>query len=498
MYTAIAYPNGQPHMGHFLELIEADALVRFKKSIQEYDVFFLTGTDEHGSKMVETAKKENLSPYELATKNAAVFQNLKKDIDIEYTDFIRTTEERHIKTAQDLWLKMMDNGDIYKKKYQGLYCVGCESFKTEKDLIDGKCPNHDRAPEMIEEENYFFKLSKYTDILIEKLETRELKIIPEFRKNEIVNFAKNGLEDVSFSRPKEVLPWGIEVPNNPHHVMYVWCDALTNYVSGTGYSDNLQRFEKYWPADVHIIGKDISRFHALIWPAMLLSAGIEIPRSIFIHEFVTSKGKKMSKSLGNTINPFDVIEYYGSEALRFFLLKETVKGEDIDFTWARFHNIYESELVNGIGNLVNRIFVMTQKYMNGKVPAVHKDENIEHLIQQAWRNYNKFFDEFDFKNALESCLQLVYFSNRFITEKAPWELFKKDPEAGKHVMFLLLEILSNIALMLYPFIPKTSIILQKALGVGLEKVSIPYGKIREGFRLDAVALLFQKKDMPER
>lgn len=489
--TAIAYPNAKPHMGHFLEFVEADALARYKK-MKEFDVFFLTGTDEHGLKIEEKAKELHMTPQDLVNQNTQIFQHLKTDMDVDYSDFIRTTDDRHVKTAQEIWTKIYEKGDLYKKQYKGLYCIGCESFKTEKELIHGKCPDHEKEPIVLEEENYFFRLSKYTDILIEKLESGELSIIPEFRKNEIVNVARKGLLDVSFSRPKASLSWGIEVPNNSQHVMYVWCDALTNYLSGIGYSDNPKLFTRYWPADVHIIGKDISRFHALIWPAMLLSVELPLPKKIFIHEFVTSKGKKMSKTIGNIIDPFIVMSKYGSEALRFFLLKETVNGSDVDFTWARFHNTYEAELVNGVGNLINRVFVIAQKYLNGRTPKAYRDKETEQMIRSAWRDYETFFNQYDFKTALESCLRLVYFSNRYISETEPWNLFKQDVERFKQVIFILLEILANISLMLYPFIPRTSLKMQRALGVSTDKLTIPYGKVREGFRLENVGILFPK------
>lgn len=489
--TAIAYPNAKPHIGHFLEFIQADTLARFKK-MRGVDAFLLTGTDEHGQKMVEKAKALGITPEKLAEENRRYFQDLKETIDMDYSDFIATTEERHIKTAQEVWNRIYDKGDLYKKEYEGLYCVGCESFKTEKDLVNGKCPEHDKEPILLKEENYFFRLSRYGDALIEKLQSGELRIIPEFRTNEIVNVIKSGLLDVSFSRPKTSLSWGIEVPNNANHVMYVWCDALTNYLSGAGFADNPERFEKYWPCDVHMIGKDISRFHALIWPAMLMSADIPIPKSIFIHEFITSKGKKMSKTIGNVVDPYEVIGKYGSEALRFFILKEGVKGADVDFTWARFHNLYEAELVNGLGNLVNRILVISQKYMGGKVPKMHKDDETESMIRQAWREYDTSMEQFDFKAALESCLNLVYFSNRFINDQEPWKLFKEDRTRFYQVLYILLEVLANIALMILPFIPTTALKIQKILGVSTDKLSIPYGKVREGFRIEPMEILFPK------
>lgn len=491
--TAIAYPNAKPHIGHFLEFIQADALARFKK-MKGFDAFLLTGTDEHGQKMVEKAKTLGTTPEQLAEENRRYFRELKETIDMDYSDFIATTEERHIKTAQEIWNRIYDKGDLYKKEYEGLYCVGCESFKTEKDLVNGKCPEHDKEPVPLKEENYFFRLSKYADALIEKLETGELRIIPEFRTSEILNVIKSGLLDVSFSRPKESLSWGIEAPNNANHVMYVWCDALTNYLSGAGFADNPERFEKYWPCDVHMIGKDISRFHALIWPAMLLSADIPLPKSIFIHEFVTSKGKKMSKTIGNVVDPYEVINKYGSEALRFFILKEGVKGADVDFTWARFHNLYEAELVNGLGNLVNRILVISQKYMGGKVPKIYRDEETEAMIRQAWREYDTSMEQFDFKAALESCLNLVYFSNRFINDQEPWKLFKENRNRFYQVLSILLEVLANISLMIFPFIPKTALKIQKILGVSVDKLSIPYGKVREGFRIEPMDILFPKVD----
>jgi len=336
--TAIIYTNAKPHIGFALEITQADVITRFHR-LKGDDVFFLTGSDEHGIKNMRAAKSAGISPQTFVDENTAAAIELTKRLNISNDDYIRTTDnERHWPTAQDIWKKLVKSGDIYKKKYQGKYCAGCETFVKESDLIDGKCPIHDKEPEIIEEENYFFKLSKYQKQLTKILESDEYQIVPNSKKNEMLSFIRQGLDDVSFSRPKKILPWGIPVPDDDTHVMYVWCDALTNYLSGIGYTTDKKKFKKYWPADIHLIGKDIMRFHALFWPAMLLSADIPLPKKLLVHSFITSQGKKMSKSLGNVIEPFSQIDKYGTDSVRSHLMKmETIQMrywlKDITGNW---------------------------------------------------------------------------------------------------------------------------------------------------------------------
>ncbi len=390
--TSIAYANAAPHIGYAMEICQADVLARYHR-MKSDDVFFLSGTDENGSKIKKTALEKKVDPQKFVDENSAKFQLLLDTLNISNNDFIRTTDKkRHWPAAQKIWNELVKKGDIYKSSYEGYYCVGCEAYLTEKDLIDGKCSNHQKVPEKIKEENYFFKLSKYSKMIQEKIESGELEILPESRKNEILNVIKDGLKDISFSRPKKTLDWGVPVPNDETQTMYVWCDALTNYISALGYgndyichsreggnpllpqSANLaNNFQKYWPADIHLIGKDILRFHAAIWPAMLISADLPLPKKIFVHGFITSNGQKISKSLGNIIDPFEVIDKYGVDALRYYLLKEIPSGGDGDFSFERFEEVYQADLANGIGNLVYRVLTMIERNFDNKIPESKKE-----------------------------------------------------------------------------------------------------------------------------
>lgn len=360
--TSIPYMNGHPHMGHAMEFVLADVFARYNRAAGN-DTFFLTGSDEHGSKIFNKAKEIGLGTMEMLDGNVAKFQDLEKTLSVSYDDFIRTTDRaRHWATAEDVWNRIAAKGDIYKKAYQGLYCEGCEAFVLEKDLVDGMCPIHKKKPVVIEEENYFFALSKYSDVLKELLDSDKVKITPSYRRNELLTFIREGLQDVSFSRSVEKMPWGIPVPGDESQVMYVWCDALTNYLSGAGYSSDADRFAKFGRTYAHVIGKDISRFHALIYVAMLVSAGLETSKNILVHGFVTMGGEKMSKSLGNVVDPQDVLAEYVPDALRYFLaVGGGNMGEDIDYTHEGFKNLYNSALVNGLGNLANRTSVLFVK-----------------------------------------------------------------------------------------------------------------------------------------
>ena len=345
-------------MGHAMEFIETDSIARYKR-LMGYDTFFLTGTDEHGVKIYNTAKAANVPVKEFVNENAAVYKELKGILHLSYDDFIQTSDQiRHWPACQKLWKKMAEKGDIYEKEYEGLYCEGCEMFLKETELVDGKCPIHKKEPTPLKEKNYFFKLSKYSDQIVKLIESGQLKIVPDFRKTEFLNMAKEGLLDVSFSRPRDVLPWGVDVPDDPNQVMYVWCDALTNYISAIGYAQETDQFKKYWPADMHVIGKDIVRFHAGIWIGMLLSAEVELPKSILIHGFITHDGEKMSKTLGNVVDPIELSIQYGTDALRYYLLREIPVGRDGDYNKKHFIERYNSDLANNLGNLVNRVHTL--------------------------------------------------------------------------------------------------------------------------------------------
>jgi len=510
--TSLPYINSKPHVGFALEAVQADVLARWHR-LKGDKVFFLTGTDEHGSKIAQIAKNEGVTPQVIAEKNSAFFAELKSVLNLSNDDFIRTSDrDNHWPGAQKLWKQLVQSGDIYKGKYKGLYCVGCEAFITERDLIDGKCPIHNTIPESIEEENYFFKLSnpKYADKIANKIETQELEIVPKGRAKEILNVIKDGLTDISFSRPQKKLPWGIPVPDDPTQTMYVWCDALSNYITGIGYGRDDTNFNKWWPADIHVIGKDILRFHAAIWPGMLLSANLPLPKRIFVHGFVSAGGQKMSKSLGNVVDPAEIVEKYGTDALRYYLLREIPTVDDGDFSWKRFEEIYNSELADNLGNLISRVIAMAGKYTDSKVPKPTSDSCPLNI--GIFQYIDERIDEFRLDLALKEIgsgfskdmgiVGMVKILNQYVDEKKPWALHKESKtEELKNVLYNLLENLRLLSIFLYPFMPQTANKIRQQLNLtdieeddfDLEKEK-QWGGLKEGHIIEKTEILFPKFD----
>lgn len=432
-------------MGHVLELVQADVLARVWKTAGS-DVFFSTGTDEHGQKIYEAAEKAGQTTKEYADRYTAEFQKLKQLLNLSNDAFIRTTSPAHIAAAQEMWRRCNANGDIYKKTYTGLYCVGCESFKTDKELVDGKCQLHPMlAPEEVAEENYFFKFSGYEERLLRYLE-KEGSVIPEWRKAEAVAFVKGGLEDFSISREKKRLSWGIPVPDDDAQVMYVWFDALTNYVSTLGWPDDAHgNFKKFWEdgETLQVAGKDQVRFQSLMWQAMLMSAGIRTTDTVFYHGFITSGGQKMSKSLGNVINPLELVEKYGTDAVRYVLLRHVSPTEDSDLTLDAIHDHYTAHLTNGLGNLVARVMKLAETYHPETILFTEPDTP-------------SFVEDFKFNQALDAIWAEIRACDDFITAKEPFNLVKTNLEEGKKVIGEAVNRLQKVAFMLKPFMPNTA------------------------------------------
>ncbi|MDO8442925.1 MAG: methionine--tRNA ligase [bacterium] len=471
--TSIAYVNSEPHIGFALESVQADVLARYYRQLGR-EVFFLTGTDEHGSKIQRTAEANHKDPQEFVDGLSEKFKGLKGALNLSWDNFIRTTDQKnHWPVAQEIWNKLFDAGDLYKKKYGGYYCVGCESFKTGKDIVDGKCVVHKKDLEFIEDENWFFKLSKYTKEIEKKIKSDELKIIPETRKNEILSLLKEGLEDVSFSRSKRHLEWGIPVPNDDSQVMYVWADALANYISGYGGTD---KWKKH-PADVHMIGKDISRFHTAIWPGMLLSCGLPLPKNIFVHGFITSNGEKMSKSLGNVIDPYELAKKYGIDPVRYYLLREISSSEDGDFSYEKFEERYNGDLANGLGNFAARVSTLASREpeISGKI-----SKEVKEKINEVEKTVEQKIGDFKFNEALASVWDLIQFGDRYVNENKPW-VKDLSEEKRKEVLYNLASILKKTAELLVPFLPATA-----------EKISDAIQLKRDGFIVKKIENLFPR------
>lgn len=460
--TSIAYANWTPHLWFAMESIIADTIARSQKMLWK-DVFFLTWTDEHWIKIVKTAKENWLSPIELCDKNSSEFKKLKESLNLSWDDFIRTTDKKkHWPTVQWLWKKLEEKWDIYKKEYEWLYCEWCEAFMNEKDLVEWKCPIHKKELTKVSEENYFFKLSKYSDQILKLLKTWEIKIVPDFRKNEILKMLEwDWLKDVSFSRPVSTLPWWVPVPWDDSQNMYVWCDALTNYISALWANDDNEKYQKYWEnaKKVHCIWKDIVRFHAWIWIWMLLSAEIPLPNYIHIHGFLTSEWEKMSKSLWNVVDPFEYASEFWEDALRYYLLREVPTWRDADFSREHFKNIYNAHLANWLWNLVNRVAVMSKKNWvipNGKMENAKIKNLFDDKIQSVKEEFKTQIENLDTNLALITAWELVDFWNKQMDEIKPWVLKKEDESKFIEVMQNFLLLIRGIWHLLDPFMPNTS------------------------------------------
>ena len=487
--TTLPYVNAKPHIGFALEIIQADALARYHRLLGQ-DVVFSTGTDEHGVKIFRKAMEQDQDPQTYCDEYAEKFDALKKSLNLSYTHFIRTTDEHHIKATQVFWMKCFEHGDIYKKNYHVKYCVGCEMEKTDSELVDDRCPIHPNMElELIDEENYFFKFSAYQEKLLTLYDTHPDFVIPVHRLKEIRNFVANGLQDFSISRLKEKMPWGVQVPNDPNHVMYVWFDALVNYISTISWPDDKQMFETNWPG-VQMAGKDNLRQQSAMWQAMLLSAGIEPSKQIFIHGFITSNGEKMSKSLGNVIDPFELVETYGCDALRYYMFGAISSYEDGDFSIERFEEFYTAHLVNGIGNLTFRILTMLEKYSDSKIP---QSDGTNHTLQFV-QTYIDTFTTYDFEASVKLINELVGKLDGLISTEKPWEKIKNGENIGS-LLYTLVESLRLIAVMLIPIIPETAHKILEQLGytkVGNLGDEMVWGKSKIGNEVKKGEILFPR------
>lgn len=469
--TSIPYANAGPHIGHILDPLAADVLARYER-IRSKEVKFLVGTDEHGAKIVRTAEAQNKTPQELVNENSEKFRALKNIMNLSWDDFIRTTDKkRHWPGAQKMWQELIRSGDIYWKKYRGLYCVGHEAFVTDKDLINGKCRDHQREPEVIEEENWFFRLSKYSKKIKEAIISGQFKIIPESKQNEILSLITSGLEDVSFSRPAKDLAWGIPVPDDLTQTMYVWCDALVNYISAIGYGGKSEAdkklFQKWWPADLQIIGKDNLRFHAAIWPGMLFSAGLELPKHLFVHSFINVGGDKISKTVGNVIAPEELTKKYGIDPVRYHFLREFPYADDGDFTFEKFEKRYNADLANGLGNFFSRILALSKK---SKIEP--RIDYFNSKIKETEQSIEKSISDFKFNEALEAIWKLIALGDKFVNDKKPWVL-NPESEEFKETIGSLLFLISEIGRLISPFLPETSEKISKAVRSGKSTTLFP-------------------------
>jgi methionyl-tRNA synthetase len=485
--TTIPYVNAQPHLGHAFEYIQADAFARHMALLGD-DVFLLSGSDENSLKNVLAAEREGVSTRELVDRNVADFELLTDRLQMRLDRFIRTSvDDDHIQGATEIWRRIEAKGDIYTKDYEGLYCVGCEQFYNEAELVDGKCPEHMTVPETVRERNYFFRLSRYQDQLLEALASRTFRVVPETRLNEVTSFVRAGLEDISISRSMErARGWGIPVPGDPSQVMYVWIDALTNYVNALGWTNDSDLYERYWAgADrrVHVLGKGVIRFHAVYWPAMLLSADLPLPTEVVVHGYITASGQKLGKSLGNAVDPVDLLDRYGANAVRYFMLAEFSPFADGDYSEDRLVARYNTDLANGLGNLISRTASMTVRYRDGIVPAssapdAEPERALTEQVLASAEAARSAMDRYDHREALARIWDLVRRTNAYVDERSPWHLAKAidDPQASAQLdttLHYLVGAVRQLGKLLQPFLPMASTSILDSIGEGVEKVPAP-------------------------
>ncbi|MEI6288081.1 MAG: methionine--tRNA ligase [bacterium] len=457
--TPIYYINGEPHIGSAYPTIASDVLARYHR-LKGDEVYFLTGSDEHGGKIAEAAEKAGKTPQEFVDELSAKFMECWDELNISNDDFIRTTSQKHKTGVVKLVEKLKANGAIYEGEYEGYYCQGCEAFVTEKDLVGGKCPTHLTVPQMISEKNYFFNLKKYLPELERKIDTGELKILPEHKRNEVLGLFKQEIGDFSISRSS--LKWGIPLPFDESQVVYVWADALSNYITALGYDSDDEKFKKFWPADVHIVGKDIIKFHCVFWPAMLMAADLPTPKAVYAHGFFTVDGQKMGKSIGNVIDPFNLLKEFGTDATRYLLLSQFPFGQDGDIKASQFVIQYNSDLANGIGNFASRVLSMAEKYFGGAVPA--KNNELKNQVAEIWKSYTDALENFQVDGAISAIRKLNQLGDGYVEINKPWELAKTDETRLSEVVYNLLEVLRHLGLMLYAVMPETAEKILASLG----------------------------------
>lgn len=497
--TAIDYVNGKPHLGHAYEKIGTDVIARWRRLMGD-EVFYLTGTDEHGSKVEKTAAKNDMSPREFVDSLVPAFKEAWEALDISYDRFIRTSDADHAPAAIALLERIRDNGYLEEKEYKGWYCDGCEAFKTDKDLVDGRCPDHPSVdPRWIEETNLFFKLSEFQDKLLAHYDAHPEFVEPAFRRNEVLSLIRDGLLDVSISRSKEAVSWGIEIPFRPDSVIYVWFEALINYLTGAGFGRDEELFAKRWPA-VHVLGKDVTRFHCVLWPAMLMAAGVELPSRIFAHGWVLTGGAKMSKSSGAVVEPLSLASTYGADAVRFYLVTQVQWGKDGEFTFERFEAAYKAFLADGLGNLLSRSLGMAVKYF-GEVPDAPADAHLRDLCAEVVAEATAGYDALRITDGANAAWRIVRECNEQVQARAPW-VMAKDPERREELgsfLYGLLESLRIVSALLSPVMPGKCASLREALGCAddAERTGpelLAWGGMKAGAKLHRPSPLFPQLD----